>query len=118
MVLYTLSTQPFYDQIQQCYRKIVTINTEPAAPLKTLTKRIHPPKLSPFQQQSVCCPQPNCIYVILNPNNLHEYLCVNDIPNLFSYLVTNGYTIDTNITKMMNESEVKMDNKLLCFISK
>jgi hypothetical protein len=117
MVLYTLTAIPFYDSIQQCYRKVLTINIEPVGPLKSLTKRTIAPKLSPFQERNVCCPTSNCIYIIMSPTNPSEYLCINDIGQFFSYLVTNGYTIDTSITKMMNESDVKIDNSLLCFIS-
>lgn len=117
MVMYTLTVQPYYDQIKQSYRKIVIINKEPTGPLKNLTKRISPPKLSPFKERSICCPEPQCVHVILDPNSPTEYLCVNEVPNLFSYLVDNGYTIDTSLTKMMNESEVKLNNKLLCLIT-
>ena len=108
---------PFYDSINQCYRKVLTINQEPLGPLKDLTKRTIPPKLSPFQERDVCCPAPNCIYIIMSPRNSTEYLCINDIGTFFAYLASNGYTIDTSITKMMNESDVKLDNSLLCFIT-
>jgi hypothetical protein len=40
-----------------------------------------------------------------------------DIPELFNFLLSNNYKIDTSITKMMNSSEVKMTNKLVCFIT-
>ena len=29
-----------------------------------------------------------------------------DIPDLFSYLIQNGYVIDTSLTKMMNQSAI------------
>jgi hypothetical protein len=117
MVLYTLQSKPFYDSFKECYRKVITINKEPTGPLKTYTKRVSPPKLSPFKERNICCPESSCIHIIMSLTNPNEYLCVDDVPNLFSYLIDNGYTIDTSITKMMNESDVKMNNSLLCFIS-
>ena len=41
---------------------------------------------------------------------------MNEIADLFSFLTTNGYTIDTEITKMMMQGTEKID-KLICFIS-
>ena len=32
----------------------------------------------------------------------------NDIPDLYSFLTANGYQIDTQLTNMMNQSQVKM----------
>ena len=115
--MYSLSSQVFYDQIPQCYRKIVTINKEPTGPLKFLVKKTHIPKLSPFKERSICCPEPFCIYIILSPTNPTEYLCIDEIPNLFSYLMENNYTIDSNVTKIMQDSKVKMNNDLICFIT-
>jgi hypothetical protein len=45
-----------------------------------------------------------------------------DIPAVFSYLAANGYTIETDLTKMMNKSRVTiggdMSNKrMICMIT-
>ena len=47
----------------------------------------------------------------------HSNLCVNQINLLFNYLLSNGYSIDTSVTKIMQDSDVKIQN-LICFISK
>ena len=117
MPTYVLTVQPYLDQYNKCYKKIVTINIQPTGPLSQHVKRINPPKLSPFKQPSPCCPVSQCILAITDINDPSQLMCANEIPNLFSFLSMNGYTIDTNLTKMMNESEVKLDNKLLCFIT-
>ena len=57
-----------------------------------------------------------CIYAINKISNPNELMEPNDIPELFSFLVANSYTIDTSITQMMQTSNVKMDNSILCFI--
>ena len=41
-----------------------------------------------------------------------------EIPDLFSFLLSNGYSIDTGLTRMMNTSEVRLDNKkIIAFIT-
>ena len=72
-------------------------------------------KLSQFQTPGSCYTDNKCIWVIMNPNNTHEMLEIIDIPNLFSFLIENGYKINTDITKIMQKSSVKID-KLICFI--
>lgn len=108
---------PYYDNKHQCYRKIIVVNDKPTGALLNITKQINLPKLSPFKVTSNCCPEQKCPYAITNLNDKSELLCVNDIPMLFNYLVANGYTIDTKITKIMQNSDIRMDNSLLCFVS-
>jgi len=117
---YTLTMQPYYEYINQCYRNILVLNNEPVGPLKSITKRLNPPKLSEFNYLSYnneCCYKQKCIYVIYDIDNHNELMCVDNIPNLFSFLVNNNYTIDTSITKMMQISPVKLTNPLICLIS-
>jgi len=45
-------------------------------------------------------------------------MSVDEIPDLISFLTVNGYNIDTKITKMMFQSEVKPnDSKLICYLT-
>ena len=77
-------------------------------------------KLSPFQDRSPCCSENNCKYLICHPNKLNckcEFLCIKDIYLLFNYLIKNGYKINTDITKIMQKSDLKIKN-FICFISK
>ena len=47
-----------------------------------------------------------------------ELMCDDEIPDLFSFLLSNGYKIDTSLTKMMNTSEVRLNNsKIIAFIT-
>jgi len=117
MVTYTISSQPFYHSVNQCYSNIVTIDRKPDGPLAHLVRTLHTPRLSPFNQPSPCCPEDRCTKAIHKVNNTRELMNPNDIPELFSFLIQNGYTIDTALTTMMNKSQVKMTNKLICFIS-
>jgi hypothetical protein len=50
-----------------------------------------------------------------------DLMAVDEVPTLISYLVSNGYTVDTSITKMFYQSDIRFDtntgNKLICFIT-
>jgi hypothetical protein len=116
---YTLSLQPYLDRYTQCYKNIITINLMPIGPLHKFVHKINMPWLSKFQQESSCYRSRNCCLAIKSFHDNSEYMMEYDIPDLFSYLVANGYKIDTSLTKMMNMSEIQMSNesKLLCFIT-
>lgn len=119
---YTLTTQPYYDYINQCYKNILVLNNEPVGPLKTIVKRLNPPKLSEFNyltSNNECCYERKCIYAIYDIEDKRRcnLMCIDNISNLFEFLVNNNYTIDTSITKMFQKSSVKFTNPFICFIS-
>ena len=120
--VYTISMTPYYDDRNQCYKNILVINTMPSAPFKSLVKQINMPKLSEFQTYDNCCsPFKRCVYAIYKVSNDKyksscELMTPDDIPELYNFLLTNGYKIDTSLTKMMNGSDITMTNKLLCYV--
>lgn len=125
-MMYSLVGAPFYDERNQCYKKIIRINRFPQGPgpLQQIVKRVHSPRLSRFDVFSDNCGcsnsnafNPPCIFILCNPNAPHEFLTVDDLPELMSFLIDNGYKIDTSITKMLMKSNVKPSNDLICYIS-
>ena len=123
MKIYSLSSIPYYDSINQCYTKIIVINKEPEKELSKITRRVRNNKLSPFQGMNQSCRQNSCIFAITKINdcscinNNSSLLCVDEIPELFDFLLNNNYTIDTSITKIMNKSQVKPCGDLICYIT-
>jgi len=125
--MYTLTTQPYLDKFNQCYKNIIMINMVPEGPLQHFVRRVQLGPLSPFQcYQNACDPLQKCGLALINIGSLpYEYgykcssfMSPNEIPDLFSFLLSNGYRIDTSITKMMNNSDIKLSNKnILCFFS-
>lgn len=120
--MYQLTSEVYLDKYNECYKKVIVIRPAPKDDiLKKISKLVNFEKLSPFQDKSVCCSEDSCKYIICNP--IHqiscncEFLCVKDIHLLFNYLLSNGYTVNTDITKIMQKSDVKIKN-LICFISK
>ena len=122
--MFAISSQPYYDSRNKCYKNIVTINQKPAGPLAALVVSVKFQPLSPFKQPSQCGTATVCGLGLKSLDTrcgCGDLMTVDEIPNLFSFLVTNGYKIDTSITKMMNLSDVdfQSDNsaKLITFVS-
>lgn len=126
---FSLFSQPYLDTYNQCYKNIVVINFKPDGPLADLVRLVKFPPLSEFKQPGPCTPLKDCGYALMslydcnsncskNGNNL---MVVDEIPNLISYLVSAGYSVDTSITKMFNQSDIRFDtntgNKLICFVT-
>lgn len=115
---FTITSQPYYDQYNQCYKNIMMVNVEPQGPLRRLVRRIKLPKLSPFQVEGPCNPIQKCGLALqgLNYSNCNNNLMTpNEIPDLISFLQSNGYQIETQLTNMLNQSELKLTDKRLAF---
>jgi len=123
---FTITSQPFYDQYNQCYKNILMVNAEPSGPIRRITRRIKLPRLSPFQRESPCNPIPKCGLALQSLNQYNLYGCCklssgcnlmtpDEIPDLITFLIGNGYQIETQITNMLNQSELKLSNKKLAF---
>jgi hypothetical protein len=116
----SLFSQPYLDTINQCYKNIVVLNLKPQGPLNELVKYVNFPPLSEFKEPRQ---SRSCGYAImsLNEYNNCDLMDVDEVPDLISYLVSNGYKVDTSITKMFNGSDIRFHtdtgNKLICFIT-
>jgi len=125
----SLFSQPYLDTYNQCYKNIVVINLMPQGPLAELVRRVKFEPLSEFKVSTPCNPYKQCGLALMSINNFNncmsnkclDLMDVNEVPNLISFLVSNGYTVDTSITKMFNNSEIRFDtntgNKLICFVT-
>ncbi len=126
---FTITSQSYYDQYNQCYKNIMMVNSEPLGPLQRLVRRIKLPRLSPFQREGPCNPIPQCglaLRSLAGFNELNAGGCCksnsgcnlmtpDEIPDLITFLIGNGYQIETQITNMLNQSEIKLSNKKLGF---
>ena len=118
MSIYTVSSQSIYDNISQNYKNIYVVDRQPSGVFSTIARRIHPPKLSPFNVHTNTDCHHHCIYAIYNPHHPQNLLCMEDLGLLFSFLVSNRYSIDTSLTSMMNKSTVQFTKNFVCFVRK
>jgi len=125
----SLFSQPYLDTYNQCYKNIIVVNLKPQGPLGELVRFVKFPPLSEFKQPGPCSPLKDCGFAIMSLGNCNtgcgkfgsDLMVVDEVPNLISFLVSNGYSIDTSITKMFNDSDIRFDastgNKLICFVT-
>lgn len=129
----TLFSQPYLDTYNGCYRNIVVTNLKPMGPLSDFVRIAKFPKLSEFKQDTPCNPLKTHGFVLMSIFNNYGYGCcggnkfgenymsVDEVPNLISFLFENGYIVDTSISKMFNTSEIRFDtnsgSKLICFVT-
>lgn len=119
---FVLNSRPFLNRnnYNQSYSNIVTINMEPKGPLRRLTRRVRFERLSEFKEPY--CSKDLCGLALRSLREGGEKLMSTDeVPDLFSFLLSNGYKIDTSLTKMMNTSDVRFHtdnaNKIICFVT-
>ena len=117
---FTLTSQPIYDQYNECYKNILMVNVEPQGPIRRIVRRIQLPKLSPFQQDNQYYQKCGLALQSLRGKNTNcrglGYMTPDEIPDLITFLTGNNYQIETQITNMLNQSEIKLSNQKIGFI--
>ena len=112
---FVLYLEPIYNSILQVYQNVITLSCDPAGSLSDMVTHINNSKLSRFQQSTPNFNGSNCIFVLLrhpvskigNPFKHNDaFMGSDDIPSVFSYLQTHGYTIDTSTTSMLQDGRV------------
>jgi hypothetical protein len=114
---YTLTIEPFLNTYSKQYQNIIMIDKMPEGPLSHLISHFNPPKLSPFRvnfddNNYNCCKYAIRRHYNTTGNKDNLYLTVDDIPSVLAYLSTNGYIIDTQITKLIQKTNY--NKKLIC----
>ena len=113
-----LYLEPFLNNFHKTYQSVITLSSMPDGPLANLVTTTSTSKLSPFQQLNSISSNPsNCVHVLLrypknsagsisSVKNTEHFMGNDDIPSIFSYLQSNGYEVDTKLTKMLFKSDV------------
>jgi hypothetical protein len=144
---FVLYLEPILNTYYKTYQNIITVSDMPHGPLADMVTLINLPKLSPFQEAGVFSAPSlgrgmgSCVNVLLRypksgtgtgtgrtiGKNTDHFLGADDIPSVLGYLVSNGYKVDTSITKMLQNSRVLIggsserrfsgDRKMICIVS-
>ena len=131
-----LYLEPILNTYFQTYQNIITVSNMPSGPLSEMVIPYSASKLSSFQQSGPFMQSNNCVHILLrypknSPlatiKNTDYFMTADDIPSVFSYLMANGYTVDTSLTNMLHKSHVNMggvsdsrlsgDRKMICMIT-
>ena len=121
--------EPILNPYNKVYQNVITLSCMPEGPLKDLVITKSFPKLSPFQQSSTTH-RDQCVYVLSRypkqstsyPMGNETFMNGEDVPSLLSYLSTNGYKVESDLTRLIFDSNIKntMNNsqryrKLICY---
>ncbi len=111
---FVLYLEPILNSFFQTYQNVITVSSMPSGPIADLVAPMPFDDLSPFQSGS----KPNCTMVLLRypkggsvfSRKCRDYfMTAHDIPSVISYLRQNGYTIDTQLTNMIQKSAIAFD---------
>ncbi len=117
--MYKILSYLYLDPFSKCYRKILTISNNPEdKDISDIIKVISRKKRSPFDYPYPGELNPYCIYAFLNPNNTREFINIENIDILLTYLTSKNYIIDYNFTDLMIKNPNIIDKDLVCYIKK
>jgi hypothetical protein len=110
---YALYNQVYLDPYTKEYKNIITINCTPKGELSKIIRKSRFETLSPFTQRDTGCSLSFRSFKFYN-----EVMTLDELPNLFTFLASNGYEIDAKVTKMINSNKnmIDSDQKLIAFI--
>jgi hypothetical protein len=128
--MFTLFSRPYLDTCSKNYYNIVTVNIPPPGPLAKFVQGVKFYPLSQFKSfdSSSQTRSELCGLAIVAPFAAQgqgngckiPFVTTDNVPLLFSYLVENGYTIDTSLTKMTIMTGLKFQtqnaNTLIAFV--
>jgi hypothetical protein len=122
---FVLYLEPLLNTYYQSYQNVITLNSLPPGPLAEMVVQINMPKLSPFQSAAAYASPfyngSNCRWILLRYpksiiggmgsgafKNADSFMGADDIPAVLGYLIENGYTVDTALSKMLYQSRVEI----------
>ena len=110
---YALYNQVYLDPYTKEYKNIITISSAPKGELLNLIRKSRFETLSPFKQREA-----GCSLLFRSFKFYNEVMTLEELPELFVFLASNGYEIDTELTKMINTNKniIDSDQKLIAFI--
>jgi hypothetical protein len=125
----TMFLEPILHPFSKTYIDVITFSDMPLGPISSMVKLISPYKLSEFQMGY----HRSCIFVLLrypvssgriDGSCIENYMGVDDIPSVFSYLQSNGYIIEDGLTRMIqrggfgiSDSSFSGNRRTICMFS-
>jgi hypothetical protein len=119
---FVLYLEPILNPYFKAYQNVITLDRMPTGPLADMVTVVDLPKMSPFQEAGTGFGfgrglVGSCVNVLLRYRkssglfswkNTDIFMGADDIPSVLGYLRCNGYTMDTDLTRMLFESRVEV----------
>ena len=116
--MYSITSSIYLDKFKKCYNKVLTIKKMPTGELSNHIKCVQTNKLSPFKHENQCGRYRPTQYIIMDSvregGDSTKFLEIQDVTELFMFLSENDYTVDTSVTTIKQNSDVKIKNLLCC----
>ena len=119
----TMFLEPILDPFSKNYYDVITLSNKPKGPLSSFVQHYSFPKLSEFKNYD-CHNQ--CSFVLLKSmhsqsSHSNSYCCkysgIEDISEVFSFLVSNGYVIEDELTRITSKFNGNGNRRVICVFS-
>ena len=116
MGIYKVLSYIWLDGINKCYKKILVVNNKPEnSAFKNIIKTFPIKRKSPYDDIYCCDGPPHCVHGILNPKNKREFLGVNDVDILFTFLVENNFKLEETLTDILMKNKIYHHHLVMVF---
>jgi len=91
-----------HDSCNESYINILVVNILPDGPLRKYVRQLKMPRVSPFECQERDYLLKGCVLALTSFScdfGRGRLMVEDEIPDLFTFLLSNGYSIDTKIGK-------------------
>jgi hypothetical protein len=105
-----INAMPFYDARRQQYTKILCVNAMPLGALAERVTTVRPARLSGLSGSDNN--KNKCIHALTHSCG-GAYMTPDELPELFAFLMSNGYAVNPALTKLAKNG----NNSLVCIIS-
>ena len=109
---FALYLEPIMEPLSKEYQTVLTVDREPAGPLKQCVIQAKLPMLSVFKYPYAT----ECSYYLTKYPGTKTYMHRDDIPKVFAFLESNGYTLNAAQTKMYRNL-TNHSKELVCVIN-
>lgn len=113
------------DSVSQTYYKVISLSTMPSGPLANMVAVRRFPPLSEFQTTSPWNTHGSlCKYVLMRfpdrgAGSVSNLMSQEDVPSLLGYLTSNGYQVQTELSRLISEQGLHsggaLSRKFICF---
>jgi hypothetical protein len=108
---FALYVETILEPVSLEYKSVVSLDIMPDGPLSQCVFQAKHPELSQFKYPY----STTCRYYLTRYPSTKTYMERDDIPNIFSYLDANGYTINTSLTRLYRHNNTNT-KELICVV--
>ena len=106
---FALYIETILEPVSNEYKSVISLDIMPDGPISQCVFQAKHQELSKFKYPY----STTCRYYLTRYPSTKTYMVRDDIPNIFSYLNANGYTINTSLTRLYRHNNTNT-KELMC----